>query len=120
MRNTLLENAFKFAHEGIVITDEHQNIVDINEAMQHITGYSRSDLIGSKPQILSAESQNKIFNQSLWQSLQRNGFWQGEVSNKRKDGTPTESIELFFLIWFLIEIHIRSSTKTGWKMNSVT
>jgi diguanylate cyclase (GGDEF)-like protein len=48
---------------------------------------SRSDLIGSKPQILSAESQNKIFNQSLWQSLQRNGFWQGEVSNKRKDGT---------------------------------
>lgn len=87
MRNTLLENAFKFAHEGIVITDEHQNIVDINEAMQHITGYSRSDLIGSKPQILSAESQNKIFNQSLWQSLQRNGFWQGEVSNKRKDGT---------------------------------
>ncbi|WP_168800152.1 GGDEF domain-containing phosphodiesterase [Methylophaga sp. SB9B] len=87
MRNTLLENAFKFAHEGIVITDEHHKIVDINDAIQQITGYSRSDLIGSDPQILSAESQNKILNQTVWQSLQRNGFWHGEVSNKRKDGS---------------------------------
>jgi diguanylate cyclase (GGDEF)-like protein/PAS domain S-box-containing protein len=87
VRNTLLENAFKFAHEGIVITDENQKIVDINDAIQQITGYSRTDLIGSNPQILSAESQNKILNQTIWQSLQRNGFWQGEVSNKRKDGS---------------------------------
>lgn len=87
MRNTLLENAFKFAHEGIVITDENQKIVDINDAIQQITGYSRSDLIGSAPQILSAECQNKILNQTIWQSLQRNGFWHGEVSNKRKDGS---------------------------------
>jgi len=87
VRNTLLENAFKFAHEGIVITDENQKIVDINDAIQQITGYSRSDLIGSDPQILSAECQNKILNQTIWQSLQRNGFWHGEVSNKRKDGS---------------------------------
>lgn len=87
MRNTLLENAFKFAHEGIVITDEHQKIVDINESMQQITGYSRSELIGSKPQILSTDSQNKILNQTVWQSLQRNGFWQGEIANQRKDGS---------------------------------
>lgn len=87
MRNTLLENAFKFAHEGIVITDEHQKIVDINDAVQQLTGYTRSELIGSNPQILSTESQNKVLNQTIWQSLQRNGFWHGEVSNKRKDGS---------------------------------
>lgn len=87
VRNTLLENAFKFAHEGIIITDEYQKVVDINEAIQQITGYSRLELIGSKPQLFRAESQNKILNQTIWQSLQRHGFWQGELSNKRKDGS---------------------------------
>lgn len=110
MRNTLLENAFRFAHEGIVITDEHQKIVDINEATQHITGYSRSELIGSNPKFLSAESQNKILNQTILQSLHRNGFWQGEVSNKRKDGShyiarlSVKRIHAFNKLFYLVHL----------------
>lgn len=110
MRNTLLENAFRFAHEGIVITDEHQQIVDINEATQRITGYSRSELIGSNPKFLSAESQNKILNQTILQSLQRNGFWQGEVSNKRKDGShyiarlSVKRIHAFDKLFYLVHL----------------
>lgn len=60
MRNTLLENAFKFAHEGIVITDEHQKIVEVNEAIQQITGYSRSELIGSNPKSLVQKAKIKF------------------------------------------------------------
>jgi len=110
VRNTLLENAFRFAHEGIVITDEHQQIVDINEATQRITGYSRSELIGSNPKFLSAESQNKILNQTILQSLQRNGFWQGEVSNKRKDGShyiarlSVKRIHAFDKLFYLVHL----------------
>jgi len=87
VKNTLLENAFRFAHEGIIITDEQQYIVDANDAMQRISGYSRAELIGRKPKIFGIEQQNKIMDQTIRQALQRSGFWHGEVVNKRKDGT---------------------------------
>lgn len=87
MKNKLLESAFTFAQEAIIITDEQQNIVDINAAMQQITGYSKAELIGQKPKIFNLKKQGKVLRQTIWQALQRYGCWYGEVANRRKDGT---------------------------------
>lgn len=77
---------FEHAHEGIMITDSDNSIIDVNNAFCELTGYSRDEIIGHNPSILSSGRQEKDFYKSLWQSLNHRGYWKGEVWNRRKDG----------------------------------
>lgn len=72
--------------EGILVTDTHGKIISVNPAFSKITGYTESEVIGKNPNILKSGMQSKEFYESLWRSIEANGFWQGEVWNKRKDG----------------------------------
>ncbi len=82
----LLANVFTFAREGILITDVQGNIIDANEAFAEITGYTRDEVIGCNPKMLSSGRQNKDFYQTMWQRLLDSGFWYGEIWNRRKTG----------------------------------
>lgn len=85
-RLELAASVFTHAREGILITDAHGDIVDINQTFSHITGYSRSESLGKNPRILSSGRHDAEFYQRLWNDLNTNGFWSGEVWNKRKNG----------------------------------
>lgn len=74
--------------EGILVTDTHGKIISVNPAFSKITGYAQSDVIGKNPNILKSGMQSESFYKGLWQSIEENGFWQGEIWNKRKDGEP--------------------------------
>ena len=82
----LFARVFSDTHEGITITDADMNIIDINPAFSDITGYSRDDIIGKNPQILSSGKQTTEFYQDMWQQLNEQGHWQGEVWNRKKQG----------------------------------
>ncbi len=77
---------FNSISEGILITDVDARIVDINPAVTHITGYGESDLIGNNPRILQSGHHDPLFYQSMWESLISDGYWQGEIWNRRKAG----------------------------------
>ncbi|WP_430008969.1 EAL domain-containing protein [Methylophaga lonarensis] len=77
---------FNQAHEGILITDAKGIIVDINPAFTTITGYARDEVIGQTPRLLKSGRHTEHFYQEMWQSLQEEGHWQGEVWNIRKNG----------------------------------
>ncbi len=82
----LLENIFIHTHEGITITDKNKRIVDINPAFTEITGYSREEVIGKDPSLLSSGKQNSAFYEQMWQQINQQGYWQGEVWNRHKKG----------------------------------
>ena len=82
----LAANVFAHAAEGIFITDLSGKIVEVNAAFTHITGYSREDVLGRTPNILSSGRQDKAFYAAMWHSLTQTGHWHGEVWNRRKDG----------------------------------
>jgi len=82
----LLARVFSDTHEGITITDCHKNIVDVNPAFCNITGYSREDVIGKNPRILSSGKQSPQFYQEMWRQVDEQGHWQGEVWNRKKSG----------------------------------
>lgn len=86
-RHSLLEMLFDRVHEGIIITNADNIIVDVNDTLCSITGYSRDELIGQQPNILSSGKQSKAFYSTMWQSLSDNGYWSGEVWNRKKDGS---------------------------------
>ncbi len=78
---------FTHAREGIVITDVNGTILEVNDTFTRTTGYSRAEVLGKNPRILKSGRQSPAFYKAMWAALIGNGFWQGEVWNRRKDGT---------------------------------
>lgn len=78
---------FQHSREGIMITSADARIVDVNDAFSHVTGYSRSEVIGKNPSFLSSGRQTREFYGAMWAKLNESGYWDGEVWNRRKDGS---------------------------------
>jgi len=77
-----------FAHvsDGFMITGVDGAILDVNDAFSQITGYSKQEAIGKKPGFLRSARQTKDFYKEVWQILQIQGEWHGEVWNCKKSG----------------------------------
>ncbi len=71
---------------GILVTDPNGIIIRVNRAFSQLTGYSAQEAIGRTPALLQSGRNDREFYEQLWQSLTRNGYWQGEMWNRRKDG----------------------------------
>ena len=79
-------SVFDSSQEGIVITDVNNTFLDVNPAFTRITGYSREEVIGKNPRILTSGRQDNAFYAAMWQSLALNKVWRGEMWNRRKSG----------------------------------
>ncbi|AXS84027.1 GGDEF and EAL domain-containing protein [Marinobacter sp. Arc7-DN-1] len=85
-------SVFDHSHEAILITDQSNQILDVNPAFSRITGYSRNEVLGLNPAILSSGRHSAGYYQSMWRSIEKTGHWCGEIWNRRKNGE--EYIEL--------------------------
>ncbi len=75
------------ATEGVMITDKNNIIIEINQAFTDILGYTKEDIIGQNPSLLSSGKQDIKFYLEMWKSISNNKSWTGELINRRKDGT---------------------------------
>jgi diguanylate cyclase (GGDEF)-like protein/PAS domain S-box-containing protein len=89
----LAASVFTHAHEGIIITDDNGCIIDVNEAVTRITGYSRSELLGQNPHLFSSGRHKQAFFTTLYDELFTQGYWHGEIWNRRKDGEVFTSMQ---------------------------
>lgn len=83
----LLSHALASTANAIFITDVAGKIVWINEAFSRLSGYSKEDAIGCTPAILHSGKQGRSFYMQLWQTVQAGKVWQGELIERRKDGS---------------------------------
>ncbi len=83
---TLFGRIFEATAEAILITDADNVIVAANPAFSEITGYTLDDVKGRNPRLLSSGRHDRAFYERLWRTLTRDGHWQGELWNRRKDG----------------------------------
>jgi diguanylate cyclase (GGDEF)-like protein/PAS domain S-box-containing protein len=78
--------AFEQSNEGMLVTDSQYLIVAVNEALCRLSGYSREELVGQNPRILSSGRASPEFYAAMWQALGTQDYWEGEIWNKQKDG----------------------------------
>ncbi|WP_415883129.1 EAL domain-containing protein [Neptuniibacter sp. QD34_54] len=83
----LADKVMNASMEAIVVTDLEAKIQRVNPAFTDITGYEDWEVLGKNTNILSSGRHDKKFYQDMWASLQSKGQWQGEIWNKRKNGT---------------------------------
>ncbi len=72
--------------EGMLITDENGRILRVNHAFTELTGYTPEEAIGRTPALLKSGHQEPSFYRAMWRDLKNNGYWQGEIWNRRKNG----------------------------------
>lgn len=75
------------ASEAMMVTDSVQRILSVNSAFEQITGYAGKDVIGKTPTMLSAGHQGLASHRNVWDLVAETGNWEGEIWDRRKDGT---------------------------------
>ncbi|MDF1645583.1 MAG: EAL domain-containing protein [Legionellaceae bacterium] len=81
-------NVFKYAKEGIVITDKDKNIININQEFTKITAYQKEDVLGKHIRILQSGQHSHDFYEAMWRQIKEQGYWYGEIWDKKKTGEP--------------------------------
>ncbi len=79
--------ALDAAANAILITDATGTIRWVNPAFTTITGYLAEDCLGENPRFLKSGEHDATFYANLWQTILDGRTWQGEMTNRRKDGT---------------------------------
>jgi len=74
------------AQEGIIVTDVHKVILRVNESFTRLTGYSAAEAVGKTPALINSGHHDAEFYRQMWEVLNRDRYWQGEIWNRRKDG----------------------------------
>ncbi|MFO1444661.1 EAL domain-containing protein [Bacillus sp. Bva_UNVM-123] len=86
------KNAIKLAtkvlentSEGIMVTNPRGRIISVNPAFEIVTGYSSEEVVGKNPNILQSGVHDKQFYKTMWKHVHEQGYWKGEIWNKRKN-----------------------------------
>jgi len=82
----LAESVFMHITEGILITDADGRILRVNRALCDMVGYREEEIVDqARPPYHSGEHP-PVFYQQMWDTLTHEGYWDGEIWNRRKNG----------------------------------
>lgn len=81
-------NVIQHTINPIQITDASGRMVYVNPAFETASGYTKEELIGKNPRILSSGKHAKEFWAGVWKYILSGKVWVGHLENVRKDGLP--------------------------------
>ena len=73
-------------HEGIVVMDAKQKILQVNQAFTHISGYTQQDVAGQNPTFLCSDRHPASFYEGVWDAVNGLGVAQTEMWLRRQNG----------------------------------
>jgi len=85
-RLKLASKVFESSLDAIFVTDEEYRVIAVNPSCEQLTGYSQAELLGQPARAFFSELSEAAFIEELMQQLGKEGLWEGEVWNRRKNG----------------------------------
>lgn len=82
----LKERIMNETHDAVMVANHAKEIIYVNEAFTSVTGYQLSDICGKNPRVLKSSLHDNQFYQKLWSDLIVDGYWQGDIVNRKKNG----------------------------------
>lgn len=82
-----LSRAMDASASIVIITDLQGSIEYINPKFSQVTGYSRAEVIGKNPRLLSSGETSDTIYQDLWTTIAAGKEWRGELHNRTKTNT---------------------------------
>ncbi|WP_307894590.1 nitrate/nitrite transporter [Bacillus swezeyi] len=82
----LADNIVESTGQGVMVTDTKGVIQKVNPAFTAVTGFKKEEAVGKTPRLLRSGKHDNSFYKAMWDELEKNGYWQGEIWNKRKNG----------------------------------
>lgn len=84
-----LERYKKLVDANVIIstTNLDGDITQVSEAFCNISGYTKQELIGQNHRIVKHPDMPASLHEAMWDSLTKGLNWQGEMKNRRKDGS---------------------------------
>lgn len=90
----LLATVLELAANAIVITDRKGDIEWVNPAFTKFTGYQLEEVLGKTPgDIVKSGVHDANFYKTMWDTLLAGESWQGELTNRRKDGSLYQEVQ---------------------------
>ena len=83
----LMACVFEQSGDALLITDPQNKIIATNRSFTLLTGYSQEEALGRDPKMLQSGRESQEFYRSMWEALAKERYWQGEIWEKRKDGS---------------------------------
>lgn len=74
------------SRESMIVTDAAGFVIRVNKAFTELTGYQPEEVLGNTLRVLHSGRHDHEFYEEMWAVILREGFWQGEIWNRRKDG----------------------------------
>ncbi|MFP4614936.1 MAG: PAS domain S-box protein [Thiohalorhabdus sp.] len=88
----LLAEVFRSGN-AVMITDPEGRILRVNQTFCDITGYRAEEVLGRTPELLQSGVHGEDFYRNLRETLEAHGHWEGEIWNRRKDGSLYPQLE---------------------------
>ena len=82
-----LSSAVEQTADAVCITDRNGTIEYVNPAFERLNGYTLEEAHGQTPRILKSGLHDQESYERLWATILSGEVFQGEVLNKKKDGT---------------------------------
>ncbi|MDD2309240.1 MAG: PAS domain S-box protein [Desulfuromonadaceae bacterium] len=71
----------------IMITDLQGTIRYVSEKIYELTGYTADEVVGQNPRMFKTEETKPTVHARLWSTISKGYEWNGELCNRRKDGS---------------------------------
>lgn len=74
------------SQESMMVMDADRMILRVNQSFSAITGYTPDEVIGKPSSMFRSGREQESFFMAMWDTINTEGSWQGEVWHRRKNG----------------------------------
>lgn len=74
------------SQESMMVMDADRMILRVNQSFSAITGYTPEEVVGKSGSMFRSGREKESFFMAMWDTINSEGSWQGEVWHRRKNG----------------------------------